>query len=280
MKRTLGVHQALYLKPLLYGLSGSDAPFDIHQDLPAQLAVKFRERIPPYEAGFAFLSPLDYARHGSEYRIIPGVAVSSNARSGTIQLYIKYQVHNIHTLAVDVRCTSEIILAKIILLEKYTNLTPERTAIQYLPMLPDCTAMLEKADAALVVNFAPEPASAKDHFSIDLVDEWFDLTELPYLHGFWVGREEDVSAAEIQALLRARDQGFLHHSALAVEEASRLSIPEEIVEEYFESFSYEFGEEQEASLSEYSRYAFYHGIIPDVPDINFFNLEPPTEALN
>jgi predicted solute-binding protein len=280
MKRPLGIHQALYLKPLLYGLSGSDSRFDIHEDLPAQLAVKFRERIPPFEAGFAFLSPLDYARHGSEYRIIPGLSVSSNSRTNTIQLYIKHQIHKIHTLAVDVRCTREIILAKIILLEKYTDLTSEQVPIQYLPMLPDVTAMLEKADAALVVNFAPKPISGHDQFSIDLVDEWFDLTELPFLHGFWVGRDEDISSADIQTLLRARDQGFLHHSDLAVEETSRLSIPEEIVEDYFESFSYEFGEDQEASLSEFSRYAYYHGVIPDVPDINFFELDPPTETFN
>jgi len=34
-----------------------------------------------------------------------------------------------------------------------------------------------------------------------------DLTGLPYIHGFWVGREGELAEPESRALLRAQEQG-------------------------------------------------------------------------
>ena len=120
MSLTLGIPEALSLKPLLYGLENLGV--NIIRDIPAKIALDFSRRISPLDEGCAFLSPIDYARHGSEYLIVPNVGVSSSVPTGTVQLFVKSTVSNIETVAVDIRVTSEIILARIILQEKYRNI--------------------------------------------------------------------------------------------------------------------------------------------------------------
>lgn len=264
---TLGVPNALYLAPLLYGLE-PDAT--LLRDVPAQLAIKFSHRTPPFDEGCVFLSPIDYARHGGDYLIVPDVAASSSAPTGTVQLAVKSTVSNIMTVAVDVRVTSEIILAHIILQEKYRNIRGEGK-ITFIPMWPDLDAMLAKADAALIVNFHPATGRAEAPFTLDLVEEWYDLTDLPYVHGFWVGTEATTAPDVVQRLVRARHDGEAHLDEIVNEVAMATKRETDQVQQYFASFSYGFGSDVRDSLSEFIHYAYFSGILPDAPEINFFD---------
>jgi predicted solute-binding protein len=268
MALTLGISDALYTRPLLYGLDEADPPPTVVRDFPARIALNFSERIPPLDEGCAFLSPIDYARHGGEYLIVPDVAVSSAEQTGTIQLIIKPELRNISAVAVDIRVTSEIVLAKILLQEKYRNLAASAQNIRFIPMLPNVEAMLKKADAALVLNFSPSSAIMGNYFVLDLVEAWMELTDLPYLHGFWVVREGQVTADVASALIHARHEGISNLDEIVRLAAQEHDLQVEVARRYFSSFSYEFGQEQKESLSEFIHYAFYFGIIPDAPEIN------------
>jgi chorismate dehydratase len=279
LKHLLGVSEASYLRPLLYGLEAPDSPFELLVDIPAEIAVKFRERTRNLRC--AFLSPIDYARHGADYRIVPDVGVSSSSGTETIRLYVKQGARDIRSLSADIRVTSEIILAKIILLEKFPNLTSSDAGIQFIPMLPKLDDMLTKADAALVVNLHPQENSPEGLFALDLVEEWNDLTGLPYVHGFWVGRENPETEEFIPHLVRAKQDGLRNIEELARQLARRLNLPIDKAVGYFSSFSFKLGEEEQQGLSEFIRYAFYHGVLPDIPEINFFELDSsPTASVN
>ncbi|MBN1396999.1 MAG: hypothetical protein JXA06_03105 [Bacteroidetes bacterium] len=270
MKSRLAVSDALYLKPLLFGLDRTESPFDLIVDIPAQNALKFSQR----SGGIrnAFLSPIDYARHGAEYCIVPNICVASLIPAGTIQLLIKSDLSNINTIAVDIRFTSEIILAKIIIEEKYQNNKSDKK-LQFIPMMPDIHAMLEKADAALIVKDTPETYEESEIFTLDLVEEWNDLTELPYVHGFWVGREEEMTEEEAKALLAAKKNGVSLQMHIAQEIAREHNLPIREMTQFLSSFSYDLGEKEEESISEFIKYAYYHTVIGDVPEIRFFDVE-------
>lgn len=277
-KPRLGIHDALYLKPLLQGL---DSTFTLFSDLPAAVAVQFRER--PEEFRGAFLSPLDYARHGGHYRIVPGIAVSSALPTNTIQLFVRRDRRSVATVAVDVRVSSEIILAKIILTERFPNVPSDPRTLQFVPMMPDVSAMLGKADAALVINdVRPVFELRTDLFSLDLVEEWTQMTELPYVHGFWVTREDRFTPGEQKELVHARDAGIAQTDALSSLTSARLNQPVENLRKYLDSFSYHLGPREETGLSEFFRYCFYHGIIGDIPEINFLSFDefPPSGPQN
>jgi predicted solute-binding protein len=76
MKSRLAASDALYMKPLLFGLDRTDSPFDLVTDFPAINSLKLSERSDGIRN--AFLSPIDYARHGGEYRIVPNICVASS----------------------------------------------------------------------------------------------------------------------------------------------------------------------------------------------------------
>ena len=277
MKSRLAVPDALYLKPLVFGLDRTDSPFDLVKDIPAKNAIKLSERSDGIRN--AFLSPIDYARHGGEYRIVPNICVASSNQTNTIQLVLKSNLRNVERVAIDIRFTSEIILAKIILSEKYRN-QPTHSTFQFIPMMPDVDAMLTKADAALIVQDNPQKIGRTDTFTLDLVEELNDLTGLPYIHGFWVGREEELSKTEAQALLTAKNIGILLKSQIAqsVAQQQNLSLNEQT--NYLSSFSYDFGKKEEESLAEFIHYAYFHGVIGDVPDIIFFDVETNNPSQN
>ncbi|MGD1044336.1 MAG: MqnA/MqnD/SBP family protein [Bacteroidota bacterium] len=277
MKSRLAASDALYLRPLLFGLDRTESPFDLVIDIAANNAIKLSERSDGIRN--AFLSPIDYARHGGEYRIVPDICIASSNPTNTIQLVFKSHLHNVERVAIDVRFTSEIILAKIILAEKYRN-QPAHSQLQFIPMMPDIDAMLAKADAVLIVQDNPRMISRADTVTLDLVEEWNDLTGLPYVHGFWVGREEELSKMEAQALFAAKNNGVLLKSQIAQSVAQKQNLSLSELTGYLSSFSYDFSEKEEESLAEFIHYAYFHGVIGDVPEIIFFDVETSNPSQN
>jgi chorismate dehydratase len=278
-KNVFGVPGASYIRPLLYGLRDASANLELLVDFPSQLAVRLQRRTGSLRC--AFLSPIDYARHGGDYLIVPGVGISSSVRTNTIQLFINPNVRNVHTMAVDVRVTSEIILAKIILAEKFPNEEASPGPLQFIPMMAERDEMLRKADAALIVNFHPQSHVPDEPFALDLVEEWNDLTGLPYVHGIWVGRDESGTEDIVAALVRAKEQGVMHLAESAELIAGELNVSRETIREYLAHFAYSLGEDEQAGLSEFLRFAYFHGVLPDVPDVNFFDdLAPPEQSVN
>jgi predicted solute-binding protein len=277
MKSRLAVSDVTYLSPLLFGLDRAESPFDLVKDIPAKNAVKLNERSEGIRS--AFLSPIDYARHGGAYCIVPNICVASSRRTNTIQLILKSDLNNIERIAIDVRFTSEVILAKIILAEKYRNQS-SRQNLQFIPMMPDIDAMLAKGDAVLLVNDIPKPFERAGTFMLDLVEEWNDLTDLPYVHGFWVGREEELSEEEAHALLTAKKDGLLLKKQIAQTIAQQRNLPFDTMIQYLSSFSYDFGEREVESIAEFIQYAYYHGVIGDVPEIRFFDIKSEDSSRN
>jgi chorismate dehydratase len=217
----------------------------------------------------AFLSPLEYAREGSEYHIVPRVALSSTDAAGAAILCFRDQREAITTIAVDPASISEIVLARILLGEQFDI----RPAI--VPVAGSLESMLAKADAALLVGNAALGLSAGPHSVIDLVEEWFEMTGLPYVHGFWCGREAGLTRQEITTLQHSQTGSAvsLHDVALSAppDSAPTFSVPE--IEEYLEHFSYDFTDDVEGAVTEFLRYAYFHGILPDVPDLQFYSLD-------
>jgi chorismate dehydratase len=277
MKSRLAVHDAVCLKPLLFGLDRTESPFELVVDTPARNSLKFSER--SEEIRSAFLSPIDYARHGGEYCIMPNIAVSSSLPTGTLQLVLKSNLHNVETLAVDIRYTSEIILAKIILAEKYRS-HANHQSLKIVPMIASPDIMLQKADAALIVTDGAPLIEGKDLFVVDLIEDWFDLTELPYIHGFWVGREEEFTEEEARSLLSAKKDGIQLRSKIAQALALQGGRSSQEVMNYLSTFSYELTNLEEESLQEFFHYAYFYGVLNDIPEVTFFDLETSSQQNN
>ncbi|MBI5475784.1 MAG: hypothetical protein HY964_03500 [Ignavibacteriales bacterium] len=178
MAKRLGITAQTYAQPLFAGLRGNNN-FSLVTDSAAQLAIKLREK----NLDGAFLSSIDYAKDYAMYRIIPKVAAVSAGESGSALLLFNENIRKIESLAVDPSSASEIVLASLILQEKY-DARPK-----LIPTIADADTALRSSDAYLAVG--DTALKYKDRTNkIDLVDEWTDLTGLPFVHGIWVSRED------------------------------------------------------------------------------------------
>lgn len=244
--------------PLREGLAAEGKLFELVVDVPSRLAAALRQ----HELDVAFLTPIDYAREASEYAIVPGIALSSSA-PGVITIYFREGLSAIKTLAIDPSSTSEIILANIILDEEF-SLEPK-----LIPVQGTLEQMLQRADAALLYGDAAFQAAEKSRPALDLIESWNSMTDLPYVHGFWCGYQDALTPEECAALIRARDAGLPlpPDPSLSVEEAESLADP-------LSAFSYAMTDETREAIEEFFRFAYYRGILPDVPELQFFQVPP------
>ena len=260
--KRLGVSPHTYCLPIVEGLQQS-AAFDLRVDAATRNAIRLREG----KLDMAFLTPIDYARESSEYQIIPSVAVASRQGNDTIVLHFREGLHTISTLAVDPSSTSEIILTTILLAERF-HVEPA-----LVPVAGSLTDMLSKAEAALLVGDQALGTSLSHPNKLDLVDEWFELVELPYVHGFWCGRESAILPQDVLRLQQAKEKGV--RTLASIDQASTRGVPRlsspELMKTYLESFSYDFTDEVRDAVNEFFRYAYYYGVLPDVADLHFYS---------
>lgn len=260
-RKRLGMNSDLYCSPVFFGLTDR-VEFECEVDVVARNAIKMRE----HNLEAAFLSPVDYARESSDYRIISDIAVSSRSASDTIVLHFKEGLHTVKTIAVNPTSTSEIVLASILLGEQF-DVKPK-----IVPLIGSVDQMLRSTDAVLLVgNNALDQAHGHQN-TLDLVEEWTDMTDLPYVHGFWCVRETELTGADVTKIQLACKNGMESlEEIVRAETAKQSRHSAETLRQYLQAFSFTFTDEEEESVKEFLHYAYYHGMLPDVADLHFYH---------
>ncbi|MGA9119084.1 MAG: MqnA/MqnD/SBP family protein [Bacteroidota bacterium] len=259
----IGAWDAFALQPLLEGLAGRKE-FTLSRDVPAHTAFHLRDRLDR----IGFLSPIDLAKESSNFFVIPEIGLWSNGGGGTVTVHFRADLDDIETMAVDPAYPTEIVLAKIVLSEEF-GINP-----QFVPVSGDIDTMLGHADAALLVGDAALRESAFHPHALDLTESWVQMTDLPFVHGLWCAREEDLTPALIETLLQARRSDPDSLAAIASRAVLEKRFPgfsAENLLDYLETFFYDLPEEALDGMTEFFRFAYYHGILPDIPEIQFFS---------
>lgn len=243
----LGIVSDRFAQPL-FDLLREEKKFLLLEGSPSELAIKLRQR----ELDGAFLSPIDYAKDYSVYRLLPEVAAVSQRESGAILLVFKEDTQTIKSMGVNPAYESEIVLASVIFAEKY------ETRLQIIPTRAGIECLRQNTDAFLACGDEAVKFGGYRN-KIDLVDEWQDISDLPYVHGFWVIREGAVEREDIDIIIRAGKEGTKRFGGAEKPDSS------------FESalFSCSFGDNEIHAVNEFFRMAFYHGIIKDIPEVRF-----------
>jgi len=260
--RKLGAWSSFACRPLIQGLT-DQSMFVVDVDSPAPTAFKLRDN----DLEIGFLSPIDYAKDSSHLVIVPEVALWSESGAMVSTIHFRTGLHDVATLAVDPSSASEVILAKIVLEEEF-DIAP-----QIVPVSGDLEKMLERADAALLVGDAALRETARHGDALDLVETWVQMTSLPYIHGFWCAREGSIDAHAVEVLQRAKREGMDSFPLIAAESAAKREFPglsQDDLISYLDQFSLNFPEEAIEGLKEFHHYAFYHGVLADIPEIHLY----------
>jgi chorismate dehydratase len=260
----LGAVPDFYCRPLVYGLEYPECPAEA--GLSFETAGVNTERLLRDELDAGFIGPIDFARNSSDFALYPSIGVASRYDSRTAVLCLHQNLRKITSVAVGVVSSSDIILAKIVLSEKFEQ------HVTIVPVLGSVEQMLSKADAALLAGNAAL-SSPWNGPKLDLVDEWTDMTELPFVHLMCAARKEKQKKELASLLLASQKKGAASLSLIASQHAKTFTFPAEVLEGQLERYEYGFGDEARAGLGEFFRYAFYLGILPDVPEIEAFGAE-------
>ncbi len=254
----LGAIRELYTQPLYRTIKGSSGfPGELLFDTPAVHI----DALMSNERTAAFVAPVDYAQNSSDMIIYPGLGVSSSGYSNVARLYLRKNLALIKTLAVGTVSATDVVLTRIVLGEKYDS----EPAI--VPVIGSVDEMLAKADCALVTGDALLTMQSEHPF-IDVVDEWSDITELPFVHTMCIGRTDTFSKELSAQLTASQEAGRNSLESVANSIAAETNQSADLIQNYLSHFAYGFDELSKVSLEEFFRMAFYYGMLGDIPEIN------------
>lgn len=262
-KTRLNAVSYLNTRPLTYGLEhgGLDHGFEILYDIPSVCARQVRTG----EASAGVIPSIEYARSADPYTIVPGVSIASDGPVGSIYLFHRIPVQRIRKVAMDVSSRTAAALVRIVLHERYG------LEIESVDHPPDVTAMLERADAALVIGDPALESTDRPEPRLDLGEVWRELTGLPFVYAVWAGKENGLTPGEVELLIESKNQGMSAFDEIAEVHAGDRAQPTSFYASYLrDNLVYDLGEAEQRGLMEFYGMAHARGLVPDVPELRFY----------
>jgi predicted solute-binding protein len=243
--------------------------YDIKLDFEPQDRVdwRFREDL----CGVALVPPLVYGSAGSGHLVIPGASVSAVGATGDSLLAFRQGVPDLRRIAYTPHPFLDLTLAGIVLKEKY-GANPE-----FIETHGTLDGNLANFDAVLL-DEAQLPVAGHDPVgTLDLVDEWFDMTQLPYVHAVFAGQETLVTPEIAEAVRRSGERADSKGLALLEEEMAGKLGPDDM---HAMHAHYRFGMDADIveSIETLFRLAFFHGFHHDVPDLMIWTPPGPEQS--
>ncbi len=234
--------------PLIWGLENGPRrhPFNLDYCLPSEGA----DRVNAGLSDIGLLPVIEMARQSLEF--CPGTGIACDGPVRSILLVSKLPAPQIRTLAVDRGSRTSVMLSRVILSRKY-GAFPTISVTE--PVLED---MLATHDAALVIGDPAlhlDPDSLPFH-TLDLGQEWKELTGLPMVFAVWCGKPQFITPAVSNHFLDSLAYGERHISTIVAAQASLRSLPPDLVHTYLtRHIRYRLGDNEYLGMRTYLRFA-------------------------
>jgi chorismate dehydratase len=256
MTLRLGVVPYLNVAPIIHGLK-ADPAFEIIPEVPSRLA----ERLHAGTVDLGMIPSIEYA--AGDYAIVPGIAIGSRGPVRSVNLFHRKPIDALQRVALDASSRTSVALLKILLRERLGR-DPE-----YVTLPPSVPAMLEAADAALVIG-DPALYFEGDVPRLDLGAEWAERTGLPFVFAFWAGRPGVVTPEQVAQLQDSLRSGLAALPTIASSYNGHGAGHGPENEAYLRSnIVFDLGAAEAEGLREFYRRAHAIGLIPRVPELRF-----------
>jgi chorismate dehydratase len=202
--------------------------------------------------------------------VLPGCTIASKGKVRSLILVHRASqpLSKLRSVAADTASRTTIAYARM-MFHKWGN-----AEVPFLPMVADLDAMLERADAAILIG---DPAllaleERNNQFERtgeklvyrDLAEEWRALTGLSFVSAVWCAAQGvafDESVAE--DFIQSRDHGLANIDALVEEWSARFPIPEETIRTYLTAnIHYVLDEECVKGMRGFFHMAAELGVLP------------------
>jgi predicted solute-binding protein len=286
-KLRISIVQYLNTAPLVWGFTNGPlrGKYDLSFTVPSQCAEELRSG----KVDVAIIPAIEYQRI-DDLVILPDMAIASKNQVRSLLVIAKKPIDQVKSFALDRSSRSTQTLTRILCAEKW------KIAPQFFEAPPDLSAMLQQADAALLIG---DPAlrialgiekdgrppaegetvcqaatlgitSAEILYIYDVVGEWRSLTGLPAVLAFWAARR-DVATPEVAAdFLASRDFGLPRIPEISFDVARELDLPQKALELYLRNnIDFSLDEENRRGLELYFAQAAKLGLIPQAKPLEW-----------
>lgn len=203
-------------------------------------------------------------------RILPGCTIASKGRVRSLLLVRRARrtLKNLRSVAADTASRATLAYTRI-LFHKWSN--PD---VPFLPMTADLDAMLDRADAAIIIG---DPAlmaleeranrferTGEELIYHDLAEEWHTLTGLPFVSAVWgIACSSSLDESIAADFIRSRDHGLRNIDALVAEWSRKLPLTAETIHAYLTTnIHYILDEECIEGMKAFFRMAAECGVLP------------------
>lgn len=240
--------------------------------VPAQLVTgtpaELNDLLVAGELDVSVISAVEYARHGKDLVLLPGLAISCDGPVRSVMLFSKREVEKLDGRAVLLSASSRTSVALLELLchdvwnirPRFAEVRAEAADLEQLAGLPH--------DAVLVIGDPALLLAARGTYPhrVDLGEEWKRWTGLPFVFAVWAARratEPDAMRRVHGKLLESRTWGLSHLDQLAREAARDTGVSEAACREYLGGLDYAFTGKHLAGLTDFFGRLAARGLVPD-----------------
>ena len=290
-KLRVSIVEFLNTAPLVWGFT--DGPlagkYDLSFTVPSQCAEALRRG----DADIAIIPSIEYQRMDGMVAL-PDMAIAAKGEVRSLLVVAKKPIELVQRLALDTSSRSTVALARI-LCAQYWKIAPE-----FIDAEPDPVAMLQSADAALIIGDPALTISLKMEalaskappenpddcckgdledmpvpgvetiFVYDVTHEWRQWTGKPAVLAIWTARPGAVTPEVVADFLASKQYGLSHLREIAEAASIKLDLPPLALERYLtENINYDLDAENLAGLELYYEKAAALGLIPRARPVEF-----------
>ena len=277
----ISIVEYLNTAPLVRGFTHGPlrGKYDLSFTVPSQCAEALRSGA----VDVAIIPAIEYQRI-PDLVILPNLSIASKKSVRSLLLVSRKPIQKVARIALDRSSRSTQALTRI-LCEKLWRIKPE-----FFEAAPDLRAMLEQADAALLIGdpalrlaIASAPGAHRDSagnlvspaalaglgeggsvYIYDIVEQWRAMTSLPAVLAVWAARREAVTPQLVQDFQDSLAFGLQHVDTIASEAAAEMNLPAADLRRYLlENIDYRLDEENLQGLTRYYILAASLGLIPE-----------------
>ncbi len=249
-RKILRIGSVSYLnaKPLIYDLD-HDPDIEMVLDVPARLLDGLRHQ----RCDVALLPVIDYQRLAG-LKVVPSGGIGSDGPTLTVRIFSPSPLSKIESLACDVESHTSVVLAQIILKQKWNLCRRFWTSTD--------RAKTQTVVAVLLIGDKVITDPPGMEHQMDLGEAWKELTGMPFVFAVWTARAGvDLGDLPIR-LEQAKQAGRANLESIVAEHAAARGWPPDLARRYLaEHLKYDVGPVQLAAIELFHRLASEYGLI-------------------
>jgi chorismate dehydratase len=248
-KLRISIVQYLNTAPLVWSFTNGPlrGKYELSFTVPSQCA----EALQAGAADIAIIPAIEYQRI-ENLVVLPDLAIASKNRVRSLLVIAKRPIEQARRIALDRSSRSTQTLVKILCADHW-KITPD-----FFESPPDAAAMLEEADAALLIGdpalrlsiaieSRAKPGASGEQVCEgaragmakietlhvhDVAQEWRRMTDLPAVLAIWAARRDTVTPEVAADFLASKDYGMAHLAEICAHAERELGLASPTLESY------------------------------------------------